>query len=403
VADKKRRIFKITGFALVGIALVTGVFVAGWAVGQGKVSITGSFAKEYSSQNTALPDSLDYRSVDQAYRALKDNYDGKLTQAQLLDGVKEGLAKATGDPYTQYFTKDQAKDFDQELNGSFTGIGAELGKEKDNIVVISPISGFPAEKAGLQSRDIIVQIDGKDATGMSVEEAVGKVRGPAGTTVKLKVIRGNSQEVDLAITRQVITIPSVKSNTDNGICTITIARFAEDTAQLTTDAANKCKTAGTKAAVLDVRSDPGGLLDAAVSVASLWLPQGKTVLQEKRGSVVVKTYPSDGSATLAGMPTVVLMNEGSASASEIVAGALHDNKAATLIGTKSYGKGSVQELHRFEDGSLLKVTIARWYTPGGRNIDKQGLEPDQKASRTAEDYTNGRDPQMDAALKALNK
>ena len=181
-----------------------------------------------------------------------------------------------------------------------------------------------------------------------------------------------------------------------------ITRFGDDTVAKAKQAAEQFKQAGVKGVVVDVRSDPGGLLDASIDVSSLWL-QDKTVLTERRGGQVVKTYKSKGTATLAGVPTVVLIDEGSASASEIMAGALRDNNVATLIGAKSFGKGSVQQLVKFLEGDELKVTIARWYTPSGKNIDGQGIEPDQKVERTDEDFKAGRDPQLDAALQFLKK
>ena len=182
-----------------------------------------------------------------------------------------------------------------------------------------------------------------------------------------------------------------------------MSRFAEDTSKLTREAANKFKAANVKGVILDVRGDPGGLLDAAVDLSSLWLDKGAKVLDEKRGEVIVKSYAAKGNPVLKGIPTVVLINEGSASASEITAGALKDNNAATLMGEKSYGKGSVQSLVRLGDGGVLKVTIAKWFTPGGRNINKDGIDPDQEVKRTDEDFKNNRDPQRDAAVNFLKK
>jgi carboxyl-terminal processing protease len=225
-----------------------------------------------------------------------------------------------------------------------------------------------------------------------------------GTKVKLKIIRDASKELDFEITRAQITIPSVESEILPGnIGYLKISRFSDDTASLSRDAANSFKKAGVKGVILDMRSNPGGLLDASVDVSSLWLPPGKTILEEKREGVVVKTFKAKGTAVLQGIPTVVLINEGSASASEITAGALKDNGAATLMGVKSFGKGSVQQLDKLPGGAILKVTIARWFTPSGKNIDKEGIEPDQKVERTDDDIKNNKDPQKDKAIEFLKK
>jgi carboxyl-terminal processing protease len=389
---------------LVGIFVGVGIFYLGIAVGQGRIAL-GRDAIFHKSENKQLPAHLSFSDVDTLYNSLKDNFDGQLDVNKLLDGLKTGLANAAGDPYTEYLNAHDAKDFSDQLNGTFTGIGAELSKDTTNntIIVVSPIAGFPAEKAGLKSKDIIIEVDGKSTSDISVSEAVNRIRGPKDTHVKIKVIRDGSQQLEFDIIRQEITIPSVETKTLNGnIGYIKISRFAEDTSGLARDAAQKFKQAGVKGVVLDVRGDPGGLLDAAVNVSSLWL-NNQTVLTERRGNEVIRTYNSQGSPVLNGIPTVVLINEGSASASEITAGALHDNHAATLMGVKSFGKGSVQQLINFNDGSVLKVTIAKWYTPGGININKNGINPDKEVKRSDDDIKNGRDPQLDTAVQQLSK
>ncbi len=238
---------------------------------------------------------------------------------------------------------------------------------------------------------------------MSINDAVSKIRGAKGTTVKLTIIRDGKQQIEMSIVRDEITIPSVTSKVlDGNIGYIKIVRFAEDTALLSSQAADKLKSQNVKGIVLDLRSDPGGLLDAAVSVSSLWL-DNQTVLTERRGGVIIRTYASKGIPTLKGIPTIVLIDAGSASASEITAGALHDNKVATLVGVKSFGKGSVQQIVNFNDDSFLKVTIARWYTPDGKNIDKEGISPDTEIKRTDDDYKTGNDPQLDFATAQLKK
>jgi carboxyl-terminal processing protease len=393
------------GRSLATVIAAVLIFGVGISVGNGRLAIGLDSLRRDAPVSKGNPKDLDYSSVEQVYDTLRASYDGQLDTQKLMDGLKSGLAQATDDPYTEYFNTGAAKDFSNDLNGSFTGIGAELGKDdQNNIQVIAPIAGFPAERAGLKPKDIIAEINGESTANLTVEKAVSKVRGPKDTKVTLKIIRGGIQALTLEITREQITIPSVTSKIlDGNIGYLKIARFSEDTTDLATKAAQQFADAKVKGVVVDVRGDPGGLLEASVKIASLWLPEGKTVLQEKRDNIVTRTYRSTGPAVLNGIPTVVLIDEGSASASEILAGALKDNGAAKLLGVKTFGKGSVQSLEPLLDGSLLKVTIAKWYTPAGKNITKEGIKPDQEVKRTDEDFKNNRDPQLDAASDLLQK
>lgn len=388
--------FKRTGAA----AVVVLVFVAGYGFGSGVISW-----HQHSGVSGNLPNKLDYSSVNEVYKSLKANYDGKLTETQLEDGLKHGLAASTNDPYTVYFTPKEAKDFNDELNNSFSGIGAQLGEDSDkNLEVIAPISGLPADKAGLKAGDLITNINGTSTSGMSVDDAVNRIRGPKGTKVTLQVVRDKSQTLTFTITRDDITLPSVKTKTlDGDIGYIQITTFSDDTVSLAQKAATTFQNQHVKSIILDLRDDPGGLLDAAVKVSSLWLPQGTNILQEKRGNQVVNSYSALGGDTLHGIPTVVLINDGSASASEITAGALHDNDAAYLIGEKSYGKGVVQQLINFKDGSQLKVTVASWYRPDGQNINHKGITPDKTVKVSDADLKAGNDTQLQAAEAYLNK
>lgn len=378
------------------------IFLSGFGLGSGRIILNSDQLFQKTVQKD-LPADLDYASVEDVYDALRKDFDGQLDNKKLLDGLKVGLANATGDPYTEYLNAEQAKEFDNQLNGTFIGIGAELSRdEQGNIVIISPISGFPAEKAGLKPKDIIIEINDKSATGIGVSEAVKQIRGEENTKVKLKVIRDKAKELTFEITRVKIVIPSVTSKVlDGNVGYIKIARYAEDTVELTTKFAQELKDKNVKGVILDVRNDPGGLLDASVKVSSLWLNPGDMILEEKRDTLVVKRYKAVGEPILRGIPTVVLINEGSASASEITAGALRDNKAAKLIGVKTYGKGSVQQLEKFGDGSVLKVTIARWYTPAGVNINKEGIKPDTEVKLDEEKFKAGTDNQLEEALKVL--
>ncbi len=390
----KRRTAWLSKRTLGFIATIAVVFLAGIVVGTGNVKLW-----ETTSPSVAKASQFNYSSVDQVYNVLKRDFDGQLSQQKLLDGIKSGLVSAAGDPYTEYFNPTEAKDFNNELSGTITGIGAELGTdEQKNIVIISPLSGYPAEKAGLKPKDVVAAINGITTQGMSVDSAVRKIRGTPGTKVTLTVVRGAQKPFDVTITREKITVPSVKYEEDGNIGYIKISQFSTDTVDLAQKAAQEFKDKNVKGVVLDLRGDPGGYLDAAVGVSSLWLKNGQTVVQEKRGSTLINSESANGNSILNGLPTVVLIDGGSASASEITAGALHDNGVAVLVGQKSFGKGSVQQVEKFSDGSEMKVTIARWYTPKGKNIDKQGITPDTVVVLSDQDAAAGKDPQKDKAF-----
>jgi carboxyl-terminal processing protease len=381
---------------LAGLLIALGLFGLGVAVGDGRIQ----FGQQGLNNN--LPGQLDYSSVTAVYQALKSHYNGTLTTAQLLNGLKSGLAESTNDPYTEYFTAAEAKAFTNELNNAFSGVGVELGQNAQNqLIVVSPIQGSPAAKAGLQSQDIITSINGQSTANMAVDTAAGKVRGVAGTVVTLGIQRGD-QQLSIKITRQNIHTPSVSTKllSDN-IGYIQIISFGDDTATLMDKAAMQLQNKHVKSLILDLRDNPGGEVSAATSVVSHWLPEGKLILQEKRGSTVLDSEYSQGTHELNGLPTVVLINGGSASAAEITAAGLHDNKAAYLVGEKSFGKGVVQQIVNFKDGSELKVTIASWYRPNGQNINHKGIIPDKTITMTTADVKAGNDTQLTAAEQYL--
>jgi carboxyl-terminal processing protease len=355
--------------------------------------------------NPFLKDSgkLNWGSLAPIYTMLQNDFDGPLSKQSALDGAKAGLVQSAGDPYTVYLTAKQATDLNNDLNGKLSGIGAEIGMKNGVITVVAPIDDTPAAKAGLRAGDMIAQIDGADTTNLSVDEAVTKIRGRAGTKVTLKVVRQGVQDpITMPITRADITVPSVTwSMKDGHVAYINIRQFGPDTSELMQKAASELKDQGATKVILDLRNDPGGYLDAGVDVASQFLPEGKTVVSERTGGKTTDMLKAKSGGLLIGLPTIVLINGGSASASEIVAGALHDNSAAKLEGEKSFGKGSVQEIKNLPDGAELKVTVAHWYTPGGVNINKEGIKPDTEIKLTTDDYNASRDPQLDKALQLL--
>lgn len=360
------------------------------------------WAQWSGSQNKGLASKLDFASVQTVYDKLRQNYDGKLDASKLIDGAKKGLVEATGDPYTVYFTDAEAKEFMNDLEGTFSGIGAELDKRDGKLLIVSTLDDSPARKAGLSALDVIAKVNDQEAGAWSVDKAVSQIRGEKGTSVKLGIVR-DGQFKEFTIVRDSIVAPSVKweINSDN-IGYLRISRFAQDnTKELARKAAQEFKDKGVKGVVLDLRGNGGGYLQAAKDISSLWLDK-KLVVEERQGDKTTDRLYAGDDPILAGIPTTVLVDGGSASASEIVAGALHDNGAAKLVGVKTFGKGSVQQIVDVPGGQL-KVTIAKWYTPNGKNISKEGISPDLEVKLTDDDIKNNRDPQKDKAFELIKK
>ena len=398
-APKPKRSYKVGLYTAAAILISASLFTSGWLFGSGRLSLqdSGGIVPSVATGGTAPR-----AGIDELYNQLIRNYDGEITDEAILNGQKQGLVSAADDPFTEYLTAQETDDFNASLDGTFEGIGAELGKEGNFVIIVAPIRGTPADQAGIQPQDIIVEIDGEDATGITVSDAVSRIRGPKGEEVVLTVIR-NGERIDVPIVRDTIKIDSVEVEIVGDIGIMTITQFGNDTTQLARAAAQELRDAGIQKIILDLRGNPGGLLDSSVDVSAIWLPRGSTVLEEKRGGEVVQTFTTNDQPILAGTETVVLINAGSASASEIVAGALRDNGAATLLGEQSFGKGSVQRLIDLNAGRSLKVTIASWFTPNGINIDQEGITPDVEVERTIEDREADIDPQLDAAKELLNQ
>lgn len=345
---------------------------------------------------------LDLSSVQHTYQELKANYDGDLDTQKLIDGASRGLVEAAGDRYTVFMDAEEAKEFNNSLSGNIGGgIGAEIGVRSGEPTIVRILPGNPAEKSGLQAGDVITSVNDQSAKGWSASDAADHIRGDVGTTVKLTVLRGDDTK-EFTITRAKVSNPSVQSEIKDGIGILTISRFDGETGHLAKKAAQRFKQEGVSGVILDLRDNGGGYLTAAQDVASLWLDD-KVVVSERRGGKVTDTLKSGDDPILGGLPTVVLVNGSSASASEIVSGALQDHGAAKLVGEQTFGKGTVQKVIELGDGELLKVTVARWYTPNGKNITKEGITPDKTVKMTIEDVDAGRDPQLDAAKKLLRK
>lgn len=326
----------------------------------------------------------------------------------LVRGAAAGLVEGVGDPYTVFLPPQEAKAFHESLDGKLEGIGAELREQDEFIAIVHPIKGAPAERAGLMKDDVIMKVNNESIAGWSIDTVVSKIRGPKGTNVTLEIYRkGQAKPLQFTITRDTIVVPSVEGKvvkTQTGsVGVIALSQFGEDTVNEVRQAiaaVRKEDSASIQGLIIDLRGNGGGYLEAAISITSMFQKSGTVVTVEKRGEQPdVRTV--SGNPLEPSIPLAILINEGSASASEILAGALQDNHRAVIVGMKSFGKGTVQEVHDLPDGSTLKVTTARWITPAGRNLAKDGVHPDVVQDVTSADIEAKKDPQMDAAYKAV--
>ncbi len=345
---------------------------------------------------------LNLAAVQTTYQELKANYDGELNNKTLEDGAIRGMVAAAGDEYTVFMDKEEASSFNDDLSGQIGGgIGAEIGVRAGKPTILRVLADNPAEKAGVRAGDIIISVNDQPSLDWNADRTAKAVRGEVDTTVKLVVLRATEQK-EFTLTRKTVTNPSVDSSVSDGIGLLTLTRFDNETGKLARAAAQRFKQQNVKGIVLDLRGNGGGYLTAAQEISGLWL-NNKVVVTERAGDKVIDELRSGADAILAGIPTVVLVDGSSASASEIVAGALQDHNAATLVGEKTYGKGTVQKVLDLGAGTQLKVTVARWYTPKGKNITKEGISPNQQIELTPEDVDKGNDPQLQAAKARLSK
>ncbi|WP_336866220.1 S41 family peptidase [Peribacillus frigoritolerans] len=319
----------------------------------------------------------EFEKLYSTYDKIKDDYYEEVDEEKLVDGAINGMIKSLDDPYSAYMDKKEASSFHESISSSFEGIGAEIQEQDGQIMVVSPIKGSPAEKAGVKPNDIILSVDGKSVEGLSSSEAVLKIRGEKGTKVDLSISRaGESEPIELTIKRDTIPIETVYAEMlDDGVAKIQVTSFSEHTVQELKTALEEMSKKDMKGLVLDLRGNPGGLLDQAIEMASLFIPNGKVVLQVEDRSGKKDVYKSENDGELK-IPVVVLIDDGSASASEIVAAAVSESADIPLIGIKSFGKGTVQTAEDFEDGSNFKYTAAKWLTPEGNWIHKKGIKPD---------------------------
>lgn len=369
----------------------------------GKVTnATTSIAKELPKY---LKKDVNFDLYWQTWQTIKDKaYNKDIPDTKLFYGSLQGMVAALGDPYSVFMTPSDATQFQDDLKGNFDGIGAEIAVKNSQLIVVSPLDDSPALKAGLKPKDWIMKINGTSTDGMSSGEAVSLIRGKAGTDVTLTIYRdGFSEPRQFKITRAAITVKSLSLEylTGGQIAHIKVRQFNDDTMPLLdsaiTDILSKLAVSRI---ILDLRGNPGGYLDSAVQMAGEW-GGDKVVVSEKNRNGVETPHSANKAARLENFKTIVLVDAGSASASEIVAGALKDWGKAKIVGIKTFGKGSVQDLTDLADGSEIKMTIAKWFTPNGVNIDESGIEPDVKIDLTEADYNKDLDPQLDKAIELL--
>lgn len=401
IGGSHKKIKHVIAALLLIIVFSAGIVIGGY-YGENKGS--GEVTNKNAEESTYLGQDVDFRMFWQVWNVLKDSYYRQpVSETKLFYGALTGMVDSLDDPYTVFFTPTRADEFDEELEGRFEGIGAEIGIKHDVLTIIAPLPNSPAEKAGLHSGDMVLAIDGEDTADIYIEDAVMKIRGEAGTDVVLTIYReGDEATQDISITRGKIDMVSVRTTIrEDNIAYVEIFSFAEDTVDLFDEGVDEILDANVDGIILDLRGNSGGYLEAAVYVASRWT--GKQVVTiEKDSKSEESNYYGQGKASLENIPTVVLINQGTASGSEIVAGALGDYGMAETVGMPSFGKGSVQQMEKLKDGSAVKITVAEWLTPNGTSFNEAGLVPDYEIEMVGDDYNEDRDPQLDKALELLS-
>lgn len=368
---------------------------------------TGKLLGQYSeAPDGKLEQNVNFNLYWEVWDTLKDEYveGSEISDKELFYGSLEGMVDALEDPHSTFLDPEESGSFQESMSGQFEGIGAEVGIKDDILTVIAPLEGMPADEAGLQPGDKILAVDGTSTEDMSLDRAVSRIKGEEGTDVVLTIHReGMEEPEDVTITRGVIKLESVKTEMrEDGIFVVEITNFNDDTLRLFNEAVREIKEEDPDGVILDLRNNAGGYLETSIEVASAWIEDGPVVI-EKFSDNEEKTYEARGRAELKDYPTVVLVNQGSASASEIVAGAIQDYEKGIILGEQTFGKGSVQSLVPLKEGSSLKVTVAEWLTPEGRSISEEGIIPDKEVEFTTEDYDNDRTPQMDSGIEMLRR
>jgi carboxyl-terminal processing protease len=352
------------------------------------------------------PDDVDFSLFWEAWKKVEEKYENreKINAEEMIYGAISGMIETLDDPYTVFFKPEEAKKFLEDVKGVFEGVGVEIAIKEKQLQVVAPLEGTPAHKAGLRPGDKIMKVDGKTTANITADTAVDWIRGPKDTEVVLTIYREEwAEERDVEIIRGTIDIPSLKLEIrEDGIAYLKLYHFSEEAVYDFREAAIKILGSPAEKIILDLRNNPGGYLPVAQSIAGWFLERGQVVAIEDFGEDEErKELVAEGNAKLFTYPVVVLINQGSASGSEILAGALRDNREVILLGETSFGKGSVQELTELRGGFSLKITIAKWLTPKGYSIADTGLEPDIMVELTQDDYDQGKDPQLDRAIEII--
>lgn len=352
----------------------------------------------YINPAQKVTSNIKWDDLNEVYSQISSNFDGSIDKTKLIEGAKKGLTAALDDPYTVYYDSKEAAEFKSDLKGEIkeAGVGIEMMKQGDYVVVTRTLPNNPARKAGVHAGDIIFAINGEEVWDKDTEIIASKLRGPSGEKVKLTVAR-DKQKLDFELVREKINNVSADITYQDKTAIISVYRFSEDTGTLVQSFTKDFKNKGINKVILDLRNNGGGYVTAARDLLSLWIDGDKILTQKSATIGQTITYAKRGEATLKDMKTIVLVNNATASASEIVAGALKDYKKATILGTKTYGKGVVQTMLELSGGSLLKITTAHWYTPEGQTINKTGISPDVEVERSYSDINSGKDPQLDKA------
>jgi len=412
--------------SVIAFVLLAVVFYAGFSYGKSARPAVETITLENKLPPPAVTTTADFAPFWSAWVTLQEKFVPIATTTQPSDqervwGAVAGLAASLKDPYTVFLPPEEAALFQTEINGNFSGVGMEVGIKDEVLTVIAPLKGTPAERAGVHSGDKILKINDEVSAAMKVDEAVRKIRGTKGTKVRLTLAReGKNEPFEITIVRDTIEIPTIEtelksvasktganagqpSELQDGVFVIRLFNFSAQSPRLFRDALKRFADSGSDKLILDLRGNPGGFLDAAVEMASWFLPSDKVVVSEDFGSKEkAKVHRSRGyNVFTTGLKMAILVNGGSASASEILAGALQEHGIAKLVGAKTFGKGSVQELVPITPETALKVTVARWLTPKGKSISNGGLTPDIEVKMTPDDLDKKRDPQMDRAIKLL--
>jgi carboxyl-terminal processing protease len=413
-------------YAISALVLIVATFFAGISVGTSSKEDSYSINPVISSSGVAIkdPHEVDMTAFWKVWTTLDNRFVGtSTTDAQKMYGAMSGLTDSYKDSYTMFFPPQESKAFQEEVSGNFGGIGAEISEKDGYVTIVTPLKGTPAEKAGLKPGDKILKINATSTKGMSSENAISLIRGEAGTKVTLTIYRDGAKEpLVIPIVRGIIDVPvietkivskdgTISSSTkkiidrENDVFVISLYSFTSNSAQLFRNALRQFIDSGTHRLIIDLRGNPGGYLDAAVDIASWFLPSGKIVLKEKEGKEgKERDYRSKGYSIFNdNLKLAVLVDKGSASASEILAGALSDNGVATLVGTQTFGKGSVQQVIDITEDTSLKVTIAKWFTPKGKSISEVGIKPDVIVEYKKDDVKNNKDPQLMKAVEIVTK